>query len=226
MPVTLRAAPRKASWRSSARAAEASCSTSSTAPGSSGSGEPCTVMPRLFSRGLSTDRSWSETRGVALADLLDQQEQRVVLGNQVAQPQLRQAGGGDAEELLGRMVDEAEAVLGIEQHHRHRQGAQDLRHVRRPAAFAQRQRGAGDRIDHAASASISSRRGGGTGDATGDQPVVEACRSAGGPRRHPAAGSPPRGTRPNRAGRASTRTRACAPDARPAWSPKWSRIDR
>jgi hypothetical protein len=39
------------------RAAEASCSTSSTAPGSSGSGEPCTVMPRLCSRGLSSVRS-------------------------------------------------------------------------------------------------------------------------------------------------------------------------
>ena len=47
MPVTLRAAPRNASWRSSARAAEASCMTSSTAPGSSGSGEACTVIPRL-----------------------------------------------------------------------------------------------------------------------------------------------------------------------------------
>ncbi len=90
MPVTLRAAPRKASWRSSARAAEASCSTSSTAPGSSGSGEPCTVMPCLFSRGLSTVRSWSDTVASLLADLIDQQEQRVVLGNQVAQAKLRQ----------------------------------------------------------------------------------------------------------------------------------------
>ena len=59
MPVTLRAALRNVSCRSSARAAEASCSTSSTAPGSSGSGEPCTVMPCLCSRGLSSVRSWS-----------------------------------------------------------------------------------------------------------------------------------------------------------------------
>ena len=95
-------------------------------------------MPCLFSRGLSTERSWSETRGVAPADLLDQQEQRVVLGNQVAQAKLRQARGGDAEELLGRMIDEAEAVFGIEQHDRHRQGTHDLRHIGRPAAFAQR----------------------------------------------------------------------------------------
>ena len=60
MPDTLRAAPRNASCRSSARAAEASCITSSTAPGSSGSGEPCTVMPGLCSRGLSSVMSWSE----------------------------------------------------------------------------------------------------------------------------------------------------------------------
>ena len=57
MPVTLRAALRNVSCRSSARAAEASCITSRTAPGSSGSGEPCTVMPCLFNRGLSTVRS-------------------------------------------------------------------------------------------------------------------------------------------------------------------------
>ena len=53
----LRAALRNVSCRSNARAAEASCNTSRTAPGSSGKGEPCTVMPCLFSRGLSTDRS-------------------------------------------------------------------------------------------------------------------------------------------------------------------------
>ncbi len=57
MPVTLRAAPRKASWRSSVRAAEASCITSTTAPGSSGSGEASAVMPGLCRRGLSSVRS-------------------------------------------------------------------------------------------------------------------------------------------------------------------------
>ena len=152
MPVTLRAAPRKASWRSSARAAEASCSTSSTAPGSSGSGEPCTVMPLLVQPRAVHREVVVGDAGVALADLLDQQEQRVVLGNQVAQPKLRQARGRDAEELLGRMVDEAEAVLGIEQHHRHRQGARicAMSGARRRSRSARR--GAGDRVDHAASA--------------------------------------------------------------------------
>ena len=82
--------------------------TSSTDPGSSGSGEPCTVMPRLCSRGLSRVRSWSEMVASVAAHLLDQQEQRVVRRQQVGQPMLAKLRRGDAEELLRRMVDVAE----------------------------------------------------------------------------------------------------------------------
>ena len=39
---------------------------------------------------------------------------------------LRQAGGRNAEKLLGGVIDVAEPVLRIEQHHRHRQRAHDL----------------------------------------------------------------------------------------------------
>ena len=62
MPETLRAALRKVSWRSSARAAEASCKVSITDPGRSGSSVPCTVIPvRRSRRGPSSTSSCSTT---------------------------------------------------------------------------------------------------------------------------------------------------------------------
>jgi hypothetical protein len=78
-------------------------------------------------------------------------EQRVVLRHQVAQPELRQTGGGDAEELLRRLIGVAEMIAGIEQHHRHRQRTEQLRRVgRRPTARLHVHDSAPQRIDHAA----------------------------------------------------------------------------
>ena len=174
-------------------------------------GHALLVQPRAVHRQVVVG-----DRRVALADLLDQQEQRVVLGNQVAQPKLRQAGGGDAEELLGRVIDEAEAIV----RHRAARPAPAARSGSAPMSGARR------RSRSASAARVTGlitpppasdrrrARGSGAGDAAGDQPIVEAVDQPQHRRRHPAAGSPRRGTRPNRAVRASTRTRACARDAR------------
>ncbi len=59
MPLTERAADRNTVCRSSARAAELSCSVSTTLPGSSSKVVACTVMPGLCKRGLSRVMSWS-----------------------------------------------------------------------------------------------------------------------------------------------------------------------
>ena len=93
---------------------------------------PRLVQPRAFQRQVVVGDG-----RFGLADLLDQQEQRIVGRHQVVEPQLRQAGGRDAEELLGRVVDETEAVFRIQQHDGDRQRAQHGggvgRHGARPA---------------------------------------------------------------------------------------------
>ena len=93
MPLTLRAAPRNAICRSSARAAEASCNVSSTQPGSSGSGEPCTVTLRLV-QPRALEASGRDRRSVASlrADLRDQRNSGLSSGTRALQPQLRELG--------------------------------------------------------------------------------------------------------------------------------------
>ncbi len=60
-------------------------------------------MPGLCRRGLSSVRSWSVMVDVVLAHLLDQQEQRIVRRQQVAEPRTARAAPATAEELLGRV---------------------------------------------------------------------------------------------------------------------------
>jgi hypothetical protein len=94
---------------------------------------------------------------IALPDLVYQQEQRVIARHDIRQLDLRELRGGDAEELLGGVVGETEAVLRVDHQHRHRQRAQHQGRVRKPrlvgdGAADDFQNAARDRIGHAASA--------------------------------------------------------------------------
>ena len=96
--------------------------------------------------------------GLGAADLLDQQEQGVIGRQQVGHPKLFQAGGGNAEELFGLVIDVPEPAFGVQQDHRHGHGTEDRGGVHRPVcrirggATAPRQQagGLGDDVAHAA----------------------------------------------------------------------------
>ena len=139
MPVTLRAALRKVSCRSSARAAEASCSTSThrarlLRQRRALHGDAVLVEARAFQRqvvvgdgGLAVARTCSISRKIGLSG-----------GSRSASAELRELHQRHAEELLGGVVGEAEAVGRVEQHHRHRQRRQQRSSGRAAAARSRR----------------------------------------------------------------------------------------
>ena len=112
-----------------------------------------TVMPRLASRGLSSVRSWLATEASVCRTCSINRNSGLSCGTRSGSRICARPRDGDAEKLLGRMVDQAKPVFLVDHDDRHRQGAEHGGIVgrTRPAAAGQQAHGTGKNGTHAAS---------------------------------------------------------------------------